>query len=75
VDLRNIPALRCPADDGEEYTQNSAVAAPAADILDGYNLSRLPVISAVDRFDLLAEVVYVGKAVMKDMWVSSPFAL
>ena len=46
-----------------------------AEVLNDYNLSRLPVISTEDRLDLLAEVVYVGKAVMKDMWASSPFAL
>jgi len=75
VDLRNIPALRCPTDDDKESTRNNATAMSDAEVLNDYNLSRLPVISTEDRLDLLAEVVYVGKAVMKDMWASSPFAL
>ena len=55
--------LPCPGDD-------VAVMADGVGVLDGYDLSRLPVTLVDDRLDLLAEVVYVGKAVMKAMYSS-----
>ena len=55
--------LPCPEGDG-------AVMAYGVGVLDGYGLSQLPVTPVDDRLDLLAEVVYVGKAVMKGMWMS-----
>jgi len=55
--------LPCPESD-------VVVVVDGVGVIDGYDLSRLPVTPVDDRLDLLAEVVYVGKAVMKGMWMS-----
>ena len=56
--------LPCPGSD-------FVVPADGVGVLDGYDLSYLPVTPVDNRLDLLAEVVYVGKAVMKGMYVSN----
>jgi len=63
VELGCDTALPCPVGDGAEMADGTGV-------LDGYDLSRLPVTPVDDRLDLLAEVMFVGKAVMKAMYVS-----
>ena len=55
--------LPCPERDG-------TVMAGGVGVLDGYDLSQLPVTPVDDRLDLLVEVVCVGKAVMKAMYSS-----
>ena len=55
--------LPCPVGDG-------AVMTDGISVLDGYDLSQLPVTPVDDRLDMLAEVVYVGKAIMKAMYSS-----
>ena len=56
-------AFPCPSRD-------SVVLADGVGVLENYNLSRLPVTPVDDQLDLLSEVVYVGKAVMKGMYLS-----
>ena len=56
-------ALPCPVGD-------DAVMIDGAGVFDGYDLSHFPVTPVDDRLDLLAEVVYVGKAVMKGIFLS-----
>ena len=53
--------MPCPVGDG-------AVMVDGAGVIDGYDLSRLPVMPVDDRLDLLSEVVYVGKVVIKGMY-------
>ena len=52
-----------------ELGDDFVLPCPAGDF-DNYDLSRLPVTPIDDRLDLLAEVVYVGKAVIKEKWAS-----
>ena len=53
--------LPCPVGDG-------AVVAGGVGDFNGYDLSQLPVTPVDNRLDLLAEVVYVGKVVIKGMY-------
>ena len=61
VELGNGSVLPCPSGDG-------AAMPDGAGVLADYDLSRLPVTPVEDRPDLLSEVVFVGKAVMKVMY-------
>jgi len=46
-----------------------AVMTDGAGVLDDYNFSHLLVTSVDNRLDLLAEVVYMDKAIMKAMFL------
>jgi len=60
VELGDDTALPCPSGDYAAMTDSAGVLAD-------YDLSHLPITSVDDRLDLLAEVVYVGKAITKGM--------
>jgi hypothetical protein len=62
VELGSDPQFTCPKK-------------PCSETLDDndsneIDLSRLPVISADDRRDLLTKTLYIGKTVMKELWTS-----
>ena len=62
MELGDNFVLPCPVGGGAVMTDGSGV-------LEGYDLSFMLVTPVDDRIDLLAEVVYVGKVVMKAMWL------